>query len=258
MCGIAGLSLAPEEKTYPTRVAAAMLREIESRGPDATGVAFVQPGTLDVMYQKEATKARYFAPRMNLEGSRTAILHTRWATKGSFKVEENNHPIVRPGIVGVHNGQIRNDDDLFRVLHAERYGEVDSEAIFALVQAEVPQSVAERLAVLQGSAAIAWLNVDDEGKSDRVLHLARVSGSPLWIGQTRKGSTLFGSTRPTIMAGAAAMNTRLVFEHQVEEGTYFRIRRGVILEWAGIPGTAVASSLGIKSTSVEPRRLRLA
>lgn len=257
MCGIAGLSLAPEEKTYPTRVAAAMLREIESRGPDATGVAYVQPGTLDVMYSKRAVRARVFAPTMSLEGSRTAILHTRWATKGSFRVEENNHPIVRPGIVGVHNGQIRNDDDLFKVLGSERYGEVDSEAIFALVQAEVSQTVPERLSVLQGSAAIAWLNVDDEGKSDRVLHLARVSASPLWIGQTKKGSTLFGSTRPTIMAGAQAMNSRLVFEHQVEEGTYFRIRRGVIIEWTGIPGSKTASALGIKTTSVEPR-LRLA
>lgn len=239
MCGIAGLSLAPEERTYPTRVAAAMLREIESRGPDATGAAWVKPGTLEVFYAKAPVRARSFiASSLNLEGSRTAILHTRWATKGSFKVEQNNHPIVVPGVVGVHNGQISNDDDVFKALgNPERYGEVDSEAAFALIASDLPkQSIPERLSVLRGSAALAWLTVDDEGISDRVLHLARVDSSPLWLGQTKKGSTVFGSTRTTIMAAANEMKTKLVFEHQVEEGTYLRVRRGVIIEWTAIPG----------------------
>lgn len=239
MCGIAGISLAPTERCHPTLVAAAMLREIEGRGPDATGVAWVEPETLDVYYSKMPIKARHFIPKMSLHGARTAILHTRWATKGHISIEENNHPIAVPGVVGVHNGQLQNDDDIFKVLSplgAERYGQVDSEAIFALLAAEVKQPVQERLSVLRGSAAIAWLTVDDEGKSDRVLHLARVAASPLWIGQTPHGSTLFGSTRTTLLAGAAAMKTKLIFEHNVEEGTYLRVRRGVIAEWSAIPG----------------------
>lgn len=262
MCGIAGLSLAPEERTFPTRVAAAMLKEIEHRGPDATGVAYVKPESLEVFYAKAPIKARQFvATHLNLEGSRTAILHTRWATKGSFKVEENNHPIVVPGVVGVHNGQIRNDDDVFKALgNPERYGEVDSEAAFALIASDVPkQSIPERLSILRGTAALAWLTVDDEGLSDRVLHLARVDSSPLWLGQTKKGSTVFGSTRTTIVAAAAAMNTKLVFEHQVEEGTYLRVRRGVIIEWAAIPGqpsSPVRTWTWSKSQPTDPKAVK--
>ena len=255
MCGIAGLSLAPEERTFPTRVAAAMLREIEHRGRDATGAAWVQPQTLGVFFAKAPVPAHRFIPTLNLEGSRTAILHTRWGTKGSNKVEENNHPIVVPGIVGVHNGVIRNDDDIFKALGSPtRFGEVDSEAIFAALAADVPQTAPERLSVLRGSAAVAWLTVDDEGLSDRVLHLARVTSSPLWIGQTKKGSTLFGSTRRTIEAGAHEMKTRLVFEHEVEEGTYFRIRRGVIIEWSAIPGVEAKPTKALPQASAEDRR----
>ena len=214
-----------------------MLRAIEHRGKDATGAAWVAPQSLSVYFQKDNVSASHFIPSLNLQVARTVILHTRYATKGSPKVSANNHPIVIPGMVGIHNGCLRNDDALFDMLgkEVERFGQVDSEAAFALLNAEDSTPVTERLALLEGSAALAWLHVDDEGLSDRVLHLARVSASPLWIGQTAKGSTLFGSTLGTIEAGAKAMHATLITRHQVKEGTYVQVRRGQIVKIDTIP-----------------------
>lgn len=236
MCGIAGFSLAPDERCQPTTIARAMLREIAHRGPDATGAAWVAPKTLDVYVQKEAVPASRFAPGLNLEGARTCIMHTRWATKGSTTNALNNHPIDVHGIVGVHNGVIRNDDAVFDLLDAERFGQVDSEAAFALLNYEAEMSIGDRLSLLEGSAALAWLTVDDEGKSDRVLHLARVASSPLWIGQTDLGSTFFGSTRRTLVAAVSNVaGARLTFEHEVPEGCYVRVSRGRICEAVAMP-----------------------
>jgi hypothetical protein len=140
------------------------------------------------------------------------------------------------GIVGVHNGQLRNDDALFKALGCERLAEVDSEAAFALLRESRGQSPTEVLGQLEGSAALAWMQVDDEGRNgNRVLHLARLSYSPLWLGQTRKGSTLLGTLR-AIRLGAEAMGTELTFQHEVKEGTYLRVRLGVVGEWVAVPG----------------------
>jgi len=220
-----------------------MLRMIEHRGRDATGAAWVAPQSLAVYFQKDNVPASKFIPMLNLEGARTAILHTRYGTKGTATNPANNHPIVLPGMVGIHNGMLRNDDALFAMLGegTTRYGQVDSEAAFALLNADDKTPTTHRLGMIEGSAALAWLNVDDEGCSDRVLHLARVSSSPLWIGSTPKGSLLFGSTRGTIEAGARVIGARLQFVQEVSEGTYLRVHRGKVVEWTAIPGRVPAA-----------------
>lgn len=235
MCGIAGFSLAPDEKCAPTRLAAALLKSIEPRGRDATGAAWVAPKTLEVFYRKDAVPASRFIPGLDLAGARTAILHTRFATQGSKANNDNNHPIVLPGMVGIHNGVLHNDDELFKMLGTERIAQVDSEAAFALLNHDDKTPTTERLALLEGSAALAWLTVDDEGLSDRVLHLARVHGSPLWIGQTKAGSTIFGSTRSVLEAAEKELNLRMEFMHQVAEGVYVTVRRGTITMWDEVP-----------------------
>ena len=62
--------------------------------------------------------------------------HCRFPTKGSVKVHYNNHPIVTDDIVGIHNGEIINDNALFRIFSKDikRIGTVDTEIIFRLIQ----------------------------------------------------------------------------------------------------------------------------
>lgn len=239
MCGIAGFSLAPNERCYPTRLAAVMLKAIEHRGPHATGAAWVDPKTGQVWVHKDALTASSFIKHLDLRGGRTAILHTRWATKGDPSNNDNNHPIDVTGVVGVHNGQIANDDAIFEALgaRAKREAQVDSEAIFAALKAEREAEAFTVLTTLKGTAAVAWFDVDTDGfNHSRTLHLARVKGSPLWIGTTPKGSTVFASTLGAIKAAAEEMNTTLTYRHEVEEGTYLRVRLGTVSKWDAIPG----------------------
>lgn len=216
-----------------------MLKAIEHRGPHATGAAWVDPKTGQVWVQKDALTASAFVKHLDLGGGRTAMLHTRWATKGEPSNNLNNHPIDVSGVVGVHNGMIANDDAIFEALgeRAERAAEVDSEAIFAALKAEEDADPYTVLATLQGTAAVAWFDVDNDGfNHSRVIHLARVKGSPLWIGYTPKGSTVFASTLSAIKAAADEMNTTLTYRHEVEEGTHLRVRLGTVTKWDAIPG----------------------
>jgi glucosamine 6-phosphate synthetase-like amidotransferase/phosphosugar isomerase protein len=62
------------------------------------------------------------------------MLHSRAASVGGNKDNYNNHPIVADPIIGIHNGTLYNDDQLFKSFrkHFKQEGSVDSEVIFRL------------------------------------------------------------------------------------------------------------------------------
>ena len=155
----------------------------------------------------------------------TAILHTRWATQGSPTINDNNHPIPRGKIVLTHNGHISNDNELFKQLKVKRHGQVDSEAVAALI-AFTSAPITEVLSRVQGTAALAWI---EQGKGN-TLHLARVNSSPLWIGQTATGSLVYGSTEETIENASVMLDSVLDWSYSANEGEYFKVKNGKIVE----------------------------
>jgi glucosamine 6-phosphate synthetase-like amidotransferase/phosphosugar isomerase protein len=235
MCGIAGFCLHKDDKVNARRLSMAMLNQIVSRGEDATGAAWVQSDRASKKASIAVSKAP--VPAYNFEqylstmptATKRAILHTRWATKGSPQNNLNNHPIVSGKIVGVHNGVLSNDDNVFKYLAEERKAQVDSEAAFALLNRTV-YSPAQVLQSLRGRAALAWLDARDK----RDLHLARVDGSPLAIGMTEVGSFFFASTMPLLVNACADAKVDLSWAEEIEPMTYMRIRNGEIIELATI------------------------
>jgi glucosamine 6-phosphate synthetase-like amidotransferase/phosphosugar isomerase protein len=155
---------------------------------------------------------------------RAAILHTRYATQGSPSNNDNNHPILIPDtVIGIHNGIILNDDDLFAEHGWQRIAEVDSEAIFHLIgNATKPLQV---LHDLQGRAAIAWFSVNDP----HTLNLARLRGSPLFIAHTHRGSTVFASTDSILGDALDDCKVKAKVTYEVPEWTYMRIVRGRVV-----------------------------
>lgn len=233
MCGIAGFCLNPkshERLPEPSKIAAALLEQIEARGTDSTGAAWAPRAFKRINLHKRAVRAREFIKQgrtdLMQDDTMTAVLHTRMATQGSPRNNLNNHPILQGPVVGVHNGHLSNDDELFKQLRVARHGEVDSEAAFALI-AHGKGAITERLPMLRGRAALAWMDRRDASRGP-VLHLARVSDSPLVIGQTKGGSFMFASTRPLLNAACASLNVDLVWQEECDEGTYLQVQEGKV------------------------------
>jgi len=152
MCGIFGVAIFKHSKVRAT-VLRVILRSLalnnEIRGTNSTGYAFTSKN--DVKIFKSPDRASEFVKLENFRKTfresikaefgvpYSVIGHTRQQTKGSYLINNNNHPIKAGSIVGVHNGYISNDDDIFEWLekradfYRKRIGQVDSEAIFALI-----------------------------------------------------------------------------------------------------------------------------
>jgi glutamine---fructose-6-phosphate transaminase (isomerizing) len=188
MCGIAGFNLTERSTVVRTAAARILLAGIAERGADAAGYAYRNGGSA-VHVHKQRSGASALLARVALpDDTRQLLVHVRDYTKGHPRIEANNHPVRHGAVVGVHNGIILNDDEIF-ARHAWERDQpdmsVDSEAIFALAESF---EGADALEQLRGSMATAWL---DERRPE--LFLARGVGRPLFIGHGAH-ETFFAST----------------------------------------------------------------
>ncbi|MDY7040969.1 MAG: hypothetical protein SVX38_08910 [Chloroflexota bacterium] len=152
MCGLVGVLLYPSSRsdddwqtirTLFTR----MLISHEERGREAAGLALVQGDGSCHTVKKPVTASEFvqseeYHELLRLSGAGTTCLlgHTRMPTKGSPLSAANNHPLRTAHTVGIHNGTILNDDELFVRLSLPRQGQVDSEIIFRLLDGVNPVS----------------------------------------------------------------------------------------------------------------------
>lgn len=231
MCGIGAFQIVGGE-CDPAMVARVLLRLLEVRGRDASGVAWHADGQTYV--HKAALSGSVFARQLDKCVGTTGIVHTRWATQGNPRNNGNNHPIDVGGVVGVHNGHCSNDNELLRKCDDyKRKAQVDSEAIFAYI-AHAPKGVKlrDRLAAVRGGAALFWLRSHD--KHER-LHIARLQSSPLVLGETKGGSLIGASTEGILRETAKRCKLTLELVHTLPEGTYVRAEGGRLHEWMTVP-----------------------
>jgi glucosamine 6-phosphate synthetase-like amidotransferase/phosphosugar isomerase protein len=224
MCGIAGYSLSAECEVDRTLAAQALLAGIAERGADAVGYAYRNGGGVHV--HKQRSGASKLLDRVEIpQYAHKVLVHVRDYTKGHPMIEANNHPVRHGSVVGVHNGIILNDEEIFaehRFERAEPGMTVDSEAIFAL--AELTESRPKALEELRGSMASAWI---DERHHDRV-YCARGVGRPLWVGEG-KHATFFASTGLALEVVEHYTGITL-WRRQVAEGTLMVLNDGRIIK----------------------------
>jgi glucosamine--fructose-6-phosphate aminotransferase (isomerizing) len=224
LCGIAGYSLALDSTVERTVAARALLTGIAERGADAVGYAYRSPGA-PITVHKQRSGATALLERISVPESATKLLvHVRDFTKGHPSLAANNHPIRHGSVVGIHNGIIENDDELFaqhRIARAEPDMTVDSEIIFALAELSRGRT-ADALEQLYGSMATAWL---DEARPE--LLLARGLGRPLWIGRT-KNELFFASTRVALELVESYVAIKL-HKSELPEGTVVTVESGKIV-----------------------------
>lgn len=170
MCGLAGLLLYPQERSHTEwqelqHLFTQTLLFNQERGREATGVALFQLDRRFHLFKQPLPAAQLvqmpdYHRLLNQIGPHTTCLlgHTRMPTKGSPTNNANNHPLHTGHVIGIHNGQIDNDNRLFAELALPRQGQVDSEIIFRLLDT-IPEnaldgrylpSALERIKRLQG------------------------------------------------------------------------------------------------------------
>ncbi len=224
MCGIAGLSVAPGVEIDATATARLLLAGLAERGQDATGYAFHGPDGL-VEVHKESVPLASFIERLTLPGGvRSTVMHVRDFTKGRPGINDNNHPIRYGRVVGVHNGHLINDDELFEAYGMPRSTPditVDSEAIMMLADhlGDLPAALEQ----VRGSAAVALLHDGDSGR----LQLAKRASRTLHVAHGG-GLALFASTREPLDLARKALGWRMRVD-EIGEGTSLELRDGEIV-----------------------------
>src|SRR5918994_6287308 len=221
MCGIAGYSLGPRAGIDRTLAAQALLAGIAERGADAVGYAHRSPGRRAKVDKRRAGASALLAEVSVPADASEVLIHVRDYTKGHPTIEANNHPVRHGEVVGIHNGIIVNDEELFDEHGFERHApemSVDTEAIFAL--AEEFGSRGETLEQLRGSMAAAWMDEREPG----VVYLARGVGRPLWVGKAAEG-VFFASTKHALEVCEYFLRLPLE-KRELDEGTLLRLVEG--------------------------------
>lgn len=123
MCGIFGIvcTQSIEQKDLPT-----LALHSEQRGKDSSGLVVVEKGGYNVQRADYATRKLLSEVRV----PRTSFVmgHSRLITNGL----SDNQPVVRDGIIVIHNGIIVNHADIWPTLGKKQQLQVDSEVIGAI------------------------------------------------------------------------------------------------------------------------------
>ena len=223
MCGVAGYSLGERSNADRTLAVQALLAGIAERGEDAVGYAHRSPGGSLVVHKQQTGPSALIEELAIPADAAQALVHVRDFTKGPPAITSNNHPVRHGAVVGIHNGLIVNDDELFERHGWQRHDTemtVDSEIIFAV--AEASDSSAAALEQLYGAMAAAWI---DE-RSPETMILARGAFRPLWLGLGRH-EAFFASTRSTLQLVERALRTHLRMR-EVPEGRLLRLVDGAV------------------------------
>lgn len=181
MCGIVGY--VGKKQALPILLQG--LRDLEYRGYDSAGMAFLEEGK--IVRVRAVGKVDELARKLrgSVHISTIGISHTRWATHGGV-TEKNAHPHFSSGgkLALVHNGIIENYREIKKQLEkngVEFESETDTEVLAHLIaknyQGDLAKAVKKSLLQVRGTYGILVMHADHPGQ----LVAARL-GSPLAIG----------------------------------------------------------------------------
>jgi hypothetical protein len=222
-----------------------LFRYSETRGREAAGIALRVDGSIGVLKQAGSPSAfvRDPACRRLLQdglagydrgaGESVALIgHSRLVTNGFQCDDDNNQPVIVPGLVGVHNGIITNEAELWsRYEDLSREYEVDTELLLKVFRRHLDLTGEPRAAAartfddIEGAASIALLPADLPA-----VVLGTNTGT-LFYSVNRRGSFLvFASERFILQrllrdreVGAAVGECAPVCQVQARQGVIIRI-----------------------------------
>jgi len=155
-----------------------MFKLSESRGKEASGIAVRYKNSIYVLKEpitssklvKTKNYRNLFNQTLKINGwtqdqlnAPILILgHSRLQTNGQSEINTNNQPVVKDGAVGVHNGIIVNDNELWKSFtDLNKKYDVDTEVFLSLLQMfrergqSIVESVRHVFEHIEGSASVA-------------------------------------------------------------------------------------------------------
>ncbi|MBS1492810.1 MAG: hypothetical protein JST55_04850 [Bacteroidetes bacterium] len=217
MCGIFGL-IVKENSDYDYKFVKKLTEELalfsESRGKESAGFSIYNSEAEKISVIKGAEtvskliddgkfdKFFYESTGVNEKGLSSLVKnpfaligHSRLVTNGTQLLDFNNQPVIKDGIVGIHNGIITNVEDLWETFtDLNREFEVDTEVLLSLLRKFISDghtladSFVQTFNLIKGAASIAFLFNDKN-----CLSLVTNCGSLYVINNARNDIMVFAS-----------------------------------------------------------------
>ena len=180
MCGIFGVIINKEETSKNKSLFINSINFLgvasQSRGKDSSGICIYNQVSGDIDVFKGSIPANQLLKSKNVINSISAGFtntskssyafgHARLVTNGTQLNTDNNQPVNKNNIIGVHNGIVVNVDELWEQNGTlEREYEIDTEVFFALVQNSISidglsleSSVSNAINKIHGTVATAFI-----------------------------------------------------------------------------------------------------
>lgn len=162
MCGIFGVIQKDNSSLDIFQAVNNLLLLSESRGKDASGIATITETDITILKRpysaRNLVRMKEYQELLKEKNLFGVIGHARMETNGSYGKEFNNQPVVKDGIVTIHNGIIVNDTQLWNDnASIKREYEVDTEIINSLLRSNYKNSgdllsaIRETFSSLEGS-----------------------------------------------------------------------------------------------------------
>ena len=189
MCGIFGLTVRKDAgygSSFIRKSLVTLAHLSESRGKDSSGLVFRNEAGGELQVLKGAVSLSYLLKREEVgrqmdqmlrspggdrasgrQGIFSVMGHSRLVTNGSQLNDVNNQPVVKDGIVGIHNGIIVNEEELWsRHPAIRRTYDIDTEVMLALIRQyireglDIASAVSKTVGEIFGTVSTAFF-MDD-------------------------------------------------------------------------------------------------
>jgi glutamine phosphoribosylpyrophosphate amidotransferase len=172
MCGIFGVIGKISEDNGAKTVVDELFVLSESRGKEAAGAAFISESRINIIKTRQSAsrliKMEEYQKCYGENDIGAVIGHARLVTNGSMELDFNNQPVIKEGVVGVHNGIIVNDAELWRK-HPDlkREYDVDTEILLALLgyyahRTGIAEAIKTVYELIEGTASFAAVFDDSD------------------------------------------------------------------------------------------------
>ena len=194
MCGLVGM--AGEITVKEERAMKTLLTLDALRGIDSTGIAVIPRHNGVVKMAKEVGNPYNLFEtkpwdRAMLGQQRAIIGHNRYATQGAT-TRRNAHPFEFDGLVGAHNGTLRNKWKL----DDNKDFDVDSENLYHHMD---KHGVRHALDIIEGAWALTWWD-----KYDESINFLRNSERPLFLARSKDAKVLFWASEAWMLRVACS------------------------------------------------------